>query len=138
MKIIDKSIKMAYKLFPEFVEQKSHNTNFHLAFGYCRSKLIRIGYNDYSPSNKAKRLGELFNIQHTKKWPYIHAEADLISKLLGWYHIDNSLKIVVIRLNRLYKMQMSKPCPHCTSLLKALNVKHVYWSDREGKIQYGI
>jgi hypothetical protein len=138
MKIIDKSIRLSHELFPEVYEQKSYNVNYHFAFGYCRSKLIRIGFNDYAPSNKARKLGEIFNIDHTKKWPYLHAETDLISKLLGWYHIDSSLKVVVIRLNKFHKLQMSKPCTHCTTILKALNVSEVYWSDRQGDIQYGL
>lgn len=139
MKIVDRSIKIAHKIFPEvYYNQKSHNVNYHFAFGYCRNKLIKIGINDYAPSNKARKLGEIFGVNHYKKWPYLHAEIDLISKLLGWYHIDSSLKVVVVRLNKFHALQMSKPCPNCTSILKALNISEVYWSDREGNIQYGL
>lgn len=138
MKIINKSISLAEELFPKVHKEKTNNVNFHFAFGYCRTKLIGIGINDYTLNNKARKIGERFNIDHIKKWSYLHAETDLISRLFGRYHIDSSLKIVVIRLNRFNQLQMSKPCKSCTEVLKALNVSDVYWSDRSGNIQYGI
>jgi hypothetical protein len=137
-KIINKSIQLATELFPTVYKEKTLNDNFHFAFGYCRSKLIAIGINDYALSSKALKLAEKFNVYERKKYPSLHAEIDLISRLFGRYYIDSNLTVVVIRLNRFYRLQMSKPCPSCTTVLKALNVHDVYWSDRSEGIQYGI
>ena len=138
MKIVDKSICLAHKLFPKVYVEKKLNSNFHFAFGFHGKKLIGIGINDYALNNKALKLAKRFNIEEKKQWPTLHAETDLISQLFGRYHIDNSLTIIAVRLNRFHKLQMSKPCSSCSSVLKALNVSNVYWSDQNGEIQHGL
>lgn len=138
MKVVDKSILLATELFPKVFSEKRLNTNYHFAFGFNGKKLLKIGVNDYALNNKALKLAERFNVQERKIWPTLHAEVDLISKLFGKYYIDDSLTVVVIRLNRFYKLQMSRPCKSCATILRALNVSKVYWSDQNGNIQYGI
>lgn len=62
----------------------------------------------------------------------LHAEADAILKARR-----EDLKrstLLVIRLGR-SKLCNSKPCEHCMSLIDAVGIKHVYYSDRDGYIR---
>ena len=61
----------------------------------------------------------------------------MISKLWGKIHIDNNLKIVVIRLNRHNQLCNSKPCNSCATIFNALDISDVWWSTVNGKITNG-
>lgn len=131
MNILDQSTITAETLLPKVCLTRKRNKIFHFAFGYKKNKLLAIGQNNpEQTSAKALRLSKRF--QTGIKYPYMHAETDLISRLWGKYYIDSSLKVVVIRLNRLGELRQSKPCRRCDKVLKALGVNKVWWSTNCG------
>ena len=132
MNIIDQSLEVAQSILPEACGQRKKNkVFFHFAFGYKKNKILAIGQNNpEKTSAKALRLSKRFNTDI--KYPYLHAETDLISRLWGKYYIDNNLKIVVIRLNRNGELRNSKPCRRCDKILQALGVTKVWWSVNDG------
>ena len=132
-KSISKSVEIALSLFPETYSQKQGYRTFHFAFGWKKNELLAIGQNyPDKPSGKALRFARMFKTPQTITYPYLHAEIDLVSRLWGKVHIDNNIKVVVVRLNKTGQLQNSKPCKSCRTVLKALSVEDVWWSTNEG------
>lgn len=134
MNIISQSIDIALRLLPSAKSQRSsRNKFFHFAFGYDKNKLVGIGQNNPEKINaKALKLARKFNIEAYQQFPYLHAETDLISKLWGRHHIDNSLKVVILRLNKRGELRNSCPCEKCAKIMTALNINDIYWSTEDG------
>jgi len=81
----------------------------------------------------AYRIGEDFNLEKYKEFPYYHSESRLISKLLDKYNtIDPNWSIVVMRINRKGLVLGSKPCENCDKLLNAVELNTVYYSNDDG------
>ena len=129
--ILEQSLEIAHSILPDACSQRKKNKVFHFAFGYRRSKLLAMGQNNPEKTNaKALRLSQRFNTNI--KYPYLHAETDLISRLWGKYYIDKNLSLVVIRLNKNGELRNSKPCKRCNKILKALDITKVWWSIEDG------
>jgi cytidine deaminase len=79
-------------------------------------------------------FAERFNIEKQKKYPYMHAEISAIQKVWSKVYIDNSVSIVVLRLSRNGTLQNSKPCKGCSTILTALGIDDVCWSNASGDI----
>lgn len=137
-KNIQKSVEIARQLFPESYSRRTQYQAFHFAFGFNRNTLIGIGQNDYGLNHKALKFARLFNVEERMKWPSLHAEISLFSKLWGKHYIDSSLKLVVIRLNKNGELQNSRPCHSCIQVIKALGVEKIWYSNKAGEIQYGL
>ena len=131
-KIFDTSLEIATDLLPQAKScRESKNKFFHFAFGFHRNKLIAIGQNNPEKiTAKSYHMRQRFNV--CSQYPYVHAEVDMLSKMWGKYHIDNRLRVVVIRLNKKGELRDSKPCSKCSSILDALNVTKVWWSINDG------
>jgi len=134
-KIIDRSIEIAYQLFPTAYEKKKGYRAFHFAFGWKKRRLLAIGQNDtYNQSAKALWFAKRFNNKKQISYPFLHAEVDLISKLWGKIYVDNSVKVVVLRINSRGELQNSKPCKSCMNMISVLGIDKVWWSDSAGNI----
>lgn len=133
MNILKQSIEISMSLLPKAKHNRStKNKFFHFAFGYKKNKLLAIGQNNPEKTHtKALILAKKFNNENYIEHPYLHAETDLISRLWGKYYIDNSLKVVVIRLNKRGKLRNSKPCERCGNILQALDIQDIIWSHDE-------
>jgi hypothetical protein len=129
MKILDKTIKLAYKSW----EPHPLIRCYHYAAAFDNNKMIAFaGNNPITFSAKAFRMGERFNISTYKEFPFVHAESHLISKLLDRYDsIDINWKIVVLRINREGRILLSKPCKNCQKILDALELYNVFYSTNE-------
>lgn len=126
---INKSLEISHQLFPKNYNKRNKYRTFHYCFGFIGKKLVSIGQNRPDKlSAKAFYFGERFNVEQFKKFSYLHAEIDMISRLWGKHHIDDSLSVYVVRLNSFGEQQNSKPCKHCQVILDALNITNIYWS----------
>lgn len=132
MNIIKQSINISQSLLPKAKHSRSsRNKFFHFAFAYKKSKLIAIGQNNPDKTHtRALKIAERFNVN--SKYPYLHAETDLISRMWGKYYIDDSITIVVLRLNKRGSLRNSKPCQRCATIMNALGIKNIYWSLNDG------
>lgn len=130
-KIIVKTIKKSYSVW----KPNTLIRCYHYAAAFDGNKMIAFAKNNPIKFNaKAYRMGEMFNIDTYKEYPYPHAESHLVSKLLDRYNtIDPSWKIVVLRINREGRLLLSKPCSNCQKILDALDLKNVYYSNNHGK-----
>jgi hypothetical protein len=129
MKILDKTIKRAYKSWQPHPLIRC----YHYAAAFDNNKMIAFaGNNPIRFSAKAFRMGERFNISTYKEYPFPHAESHLISKLLDRYNsIDTNWKIVVLRINREGRILLSKPCQNCQKILDALELYNIFYSTNE-------
>jgi len=136
VKIIDQSYNIALTLLPKAKQNRStRNKFYHFAFGYRKNNLLAIGQNNPEKTHtKALILSQRFNTN--TKYPYLHAETDLISRLWGKYYIDETLKMVIIRLNKRGELRDSKPCCNCYKIISALGIKKVWWSMDNGFNRY--
>ena len=132
MYIIEQSLDIAMNLLPKAKEDRNtKNKFFHFAFGYHKNKLLAIGQNNPEKTHpQALILAKRFNTN--LDYPYFHAETDLISRLWGKYYIDNSLKMVIIRLNKHGKLRCSKPCNKCEKIMHSLDITKIWWSINDG------
>ena len=132
MNIIDQSFDIALTLLPKAkMNRNTKNKFFHFAFGYKKNKLLAIGQNNPEKTHtQALILSQRFNIDND--YPYLHAETDLISRLWGKHYIDNSLRMVIVRLNKHGQLRCSKPCEKCEQIINALDIKKVWWSIDNG------
>lgn len=132
MNIIDQSVDIALTLLPKAKQNRNtKNKFFHFAFGYRKNKLLAIGQNNPEKTHtQAFILAKRFKIDY--EHPYLHAETDLISKLWGKYYIDESLKMVIVRLNKRGHLRNSKPCSKCEIILNALGIHKIWWSTDYG------
>lgn len=126
MKIIQKTIDRAYKKWALVDNIRC----YHYAAAFKGNKMIEFAMNNpIIKDAKAYRLGQQFNIKRYKKFPYLHAESYLVTKLLSRYDkIDASWKIVVLRIGRSGKILLSKPCCNCQKILDSVGLDTVYWS----------
>jgi hypothetical protein len=132
MSLIHQSLDIALSLLPKAKNARnSKNKFFHFAFGFKKNKLLAIGQNNPEKTHpQALMLAKRFNTD--TEHPYLHAETDLISRLWGKHYIDNTLRMVVIRLNKRGQLRCSKPCDQCTQILEALDITKIWWSDNDG------
>ena len=126
MKIIEKAIRLSYSNFTPNENQR----RYHYAIAFNSKKPIMICENNPVKINaKAYKMGQMFNIDTYKEFPYIHAESHLISKLLDRYNtISSNWSIVVLRINRQGRILLSKPCVNCQKIFDAVGLHKVYWS----------
>ena len=126
MKIIKRAIRLSYARFHPNIYQR----RYHFAIAFNVNKPILVAQNNPTQINhKAYQIGKQFNIKHYQRYPYVHAESHLVSKLLDTYNaIDTNLSIVVLRINRQAKILLSKPCSNCQKILDAVGLTKIYWS----------
>lgn len=126
MKIIQRAIKLSYARF----RPNNYQRRYHFAIAFNVNKPILVAQNNpIKISHKAYQIGKQFKIKHYQRYPYVHAESHLVSKLLDTYNaIDSNLSVIVLRINRQGKILLSKPCENCQKILDAVGLKKVYWS----------
>lgn len=120
--VLNKAKQIAYSLCPTNRETRTS----HIAF------LIKL--------NIIKKIGANKKRTHpkTKDHPYhegvvgIHAELDCVLKMDKEDLSDYNM--LVIRVDNNGKLNMSKPCKGCQSLLEQFNIKEVWYSDSKGQI----
>lgn len=126
MKILKTAIKLSYERFIPNAFQR----RYHFAIAFDGNRPVCLSQNNPVKVNaKALRMGQMFNIQTYKEYPYAHAESHLVSQLLDRYNsIYTDLSVVVVRIGRDGRMRLSKPCENCSKILRAVGLTDVYWS----------
>jgi hypothetical protein len=114
-------------LFKDWNNNKTQ-TRYHYAFAILKNKIIAVGKNQtVYPSTKILELGKICKVEKWLKFPYPHAESDLITKLPNGIKLKN-IEILSLRINRHGQFRLAKPCRHCQTMLDALNITKVAWS----------
>lgn len=115
---IERGIKYALKA-AQFSEVQGRN---HVGAAILKGKcLISLGWNSDKthPNSKTRYHGH-------------HAE---FSCLVGTKKMDISgSTMFVVRVTRMGKLGISKPCPECQDVIRGSGIKKVYYLDPEGKV----
>ncbi len=134
-KIVTKSIEIARAMFPGAYARKEGYKPFHFAFAWKRGHMLAIGQNHtYNPKAVAYRYAKRFGDLDKIKYPYLHAEIDMIDKLWGRLIINRVIKVVSLRINSLGELQNAKPCSSCAKVLSQLQINRIWYSNEDGNV----
>ena len=122
-RIINKAIDIAHALCPTNWQNVN---NSHIAFLVKKNKIIKIGW------NKKRTHPEIAKHPYHEGYVGIHAELDCLLKINKEDLSD--YKILVLRIDRNGKLNISKPCKGCQSVLSQFNLKEIWYSDKDGNI----
>ena len=115
-------MKIAYSFWPTSRELPTS----HFAF-LIKSKIIeKIGI------NKRRTHPEISKHPYHEGYVGIHAELDCLLKINKEDLSD--YQILVLRIDKNGKLNMSKPCRGCQSVLSQFNLKQIWYSDKDGNI----
>jgi deoxycytidylate deaminase len=92
-----------------------------------KNKIVKIGL------NKNRTHPEISRHPYHEGYVGLHAELDCILKTDRENLSD--CEIVVLRIDKNSKLNNSKPCAGCASLLRQFNLKKIYYSTSDGKIE---
>jgi deoxycytidylate deaminase len=124
--VLNKAKQIAHSLCPTNREIRTS----HIAFLIKSNIIEKIG------TNKKRTHPETKNHPYHEGVVGIHAELDCLLKMdkedLSGYNM------LVIRVDNNGKLNMSKPCQGCQSLLEQFNIKEVWYSDFKGQIVKNI
>lgn len=124
--------RCVHLMYEDWGNDKTRNF-FHYAFAIRKNRIIEMGKNDpVVMSAKAYKLAQKFNIAHWKKYPFLHAEADLLLKLDEKFY-NRKTTILSMKINRHGKFRMAKPCYKCEIALQKSNLMNVVWSLNDNK-----
>ncbi len=101
---------------------------YHYAFAIRKNRIIEMGRNNpIMMSAKAYKLARKFNITHWKKYPFLHAEADLMLRLDQKFY-NKKTTILSMKINRHGQFRLAKPCYKCEIALTKSNLTNVMWT----------
>jgi len=123
LRILKRAIETAHALCPT---NWSSVNNSHIAFLVKKNKIIKIGW------NRKRTHPEISKHPYHDGYVGTHAELDVILKS-GLDNLEDH-SIIVLRIDRNGKLNNSKPCVGCRSVLNQFNVKNIFYSNSEGNI----
>jgi hypothetical protein len=133
---VKKSLEIAKQLFPHDYAKSGKYRTYHYAFGFIGKKLVGIGLNQPNiPNAKALYFGKRFNVEQFKKYPYLHSEIALISKLIKKEVQLSLVDIICVRLaieGKNVVLRQTKPCKNCQIIIKAFDID-CYYFDKDLK-----
>jgi hypothetical protein len=100
----------------------------HFSFIFHKNRLLSIGFNNPSKTHPRNLKIGFFsrngdNISHTVG---VHSELSAILKL--GEEDCSKFTLINTRINRNNVLDLSKPCKSCSSLVKQLNFKKIFYS----------
>ena len=122
-KIINRTIDIAKALCPENTEHRCS----HIAFLIKSSKIVHIG------SNSCKSHPKTLQYAY-KNHQIVGLHAELAVCMKSGKENLKDYKMVVLRVDRNGKLNNSKPCCGCQSVIKQFNLGEVWYSNSEGQV----
>lgn len=115
---LDKFVQIAYSLIPT-----PRPRCFHLAGIFLKGKPLAIAANR--------------DITHPRSLKYnyfagVKTHAELLSIIRGRRENYSGCEIVVLRIDRNKKLNMSRPCEGCFDAIKQLNFKSLFYTNKNG------
>lgn len=104
---------------------------FHVSYVFNKSKLLSIGINKYKSHPQTRNFD--YSIHSG-----VHSELDAVKKL-GILYKDNNimdcshLTLVNVRIDNNNEVGNSEPCFGCQSLIRALKIKKVIYTNNRGE-----
>lgn len=120
MKILSKIEEISYAMLPA---NRKNSKFFHVAMIFKKNKILSIGQNSFKTHPIARKYGH--------RGFCTHAEASASLR----YGVDDchGLDMAVLRINRLNRLTISKPCVNCQYLIDSIGIKNVYYTNKKGE-----
>lgn len=106
----------------------------HFAFIIQDNKIIEWAYN--TNAEPARHLG--YHTQLEGGMAKTHAELNAYRAAKGLLDHKKTFEVVNIRLSKLGKIRLSKPCDCCTNFLRAMGCSQCWFSTADGWIKVGV
>ena len=127
-----KAIEISYAIAGK---KKSNQRCKHFSFIFYKNKILSIGFNNYKTHP--------FNL----KFNYVNRQKNKISSFVGTHSEMKAflklgrkncegLTLINTRINRKNEIDYSKPCRGCCDMIKILNFKEVYFSNKNGNFDF--
>ncbi len=130
-KKVIKTLEIARALKP----QKVTGRNFHVTCIFDKSRLISIGYNDYTKVHPHKQIGfkyRNYKDNNAKYEPCRHSEVDA---LIGLGEKDcRRYQFVNVRIDNNNEAANAHPCPNCLSLLQMVKFKSILYTKTKDEV----
>ena len=100
----------------------------HVAFILNKSRIVSVGVNNLTKT-------------HTLNKKYSYPEhknsicAELSAVIRGHKEDYSGHRMIVLRVDRNDKLNYSKPCPGCQNVIRAMNFRETYYTNKEGKLE---
>lgn len=105
-------------------------SNKHFSFILMKRRVVSIGWNlTFHTHPMAKKYGHRFSS--------IHSELKAIQNFPYPPAMLSKCKIVNIRIMKDGSLGIAKPCRFCTRMIKELNIKETWFTNREGVFENG-
>ena len=132
-KTIDRYIEITRAL----KEKKQNGRSFHTTFIFNKSKLLSIGWNDYSKEHRRHKFGTYTPNKGSGNYVSgIHSESSAIIRLGEEDCSDYTF--LNVRVDNNGEINIAKPCHNCFRLLQQVGFKRLIWTTREGFCQYNF
>jgi hypothetical protein len=121
-KLIEICVTIAKHYLPKHSRKDGYK---HFSFVIQHNKLVEWGTNKSGPP--MKMLGY-------QDHQMIHSETLAYRKAKGILNKNEIFEVINIRLNARGELKIAKPCPCCTTFLKNLNCKRIWFSSSDSEI----
>lgn len=111
----------------ELLPKIAHEGHKHFAYLLDGSHVMAIGVNNIRKTNPAA-------LKHYR-YPFVHAELNVITKFLLPPSELRYMRMVSIRLSKNGDVLLAKPCLACQSFLEAFRLKEVWYSENAGNFE---
>jgi hypothetical protein len=117
--------KTAIRIARSLIEVTPHNFK-HFSFLFKRNTVESVGWNKPNKTHpRSFRFGYRFNC--------IHSELDVINKFPNPLKEIGEYDLINIRLDRMGKVRLSKPCQICQHMLSVFSPKTITFSIDENE-----
>lgn len=123
--------KLFHKLTEISLAQSFHIYYSFKHFSYIveRNKILSVGYNLPDKTHPlALKFGHRFYS--------IHSELDAITNFPYPNRFLKRCRLINLRISKDHTVRMSKPCQFCQKLIRAFNIREVWYTNDFGKFQY--
>lgn len=123
---LNRIIELAKCLKPE----KQSGQHYVVAGAMLGSRLVALGFNDYTREHPRHKFGEYKPTRGDSKnyKPSLHAEISLIKKLK---HDPQDLTFYVVRIDNNNQVALAQPCKNCFRVFQKHGYKKIIYSINE-------
>lgn len=119
MKILQKSLDLAYSIFPGEFDTKT----FHLSFLFDKNRLLGIGQNSLKTHTRNRYNCE-YDLGKKGTCSELNLFLGLKNRNIDWKRSS----LVNVRIDRNNKTAIAKPCDSCINLIKYLGIRIIYYT----------
>jgi len=127
----NKTINRYIEITRALKAKKQNGRSFHTTFIFDKSKLLSIGWNDYSKEHRRHKFGDYTSKNEFAHYTSgVHSECSAIIRLGEEDCSDYSF--LNVRIDNNGEVNLAKPCHNCMGLLNQVGFKRLIWTTKDG------